>query len=74
MITKTELKKAKKEIGLLDRDDIAKITGWSQRTVRRLMNEPEFPIIQKGRKKQVLLQDLRDYLSYRGRTTKGTTR
>ncbi len=73
MITKTELKKAKKEIGLLDRDDIAKITGWSQRTVRKLMNEPEFPIIQKGRKKQVLLQDLRDYLSYK-RTTKPQTR
>ncbi len=73
MITKTELRKAKKEIGLLDRDDIAKITGWSQRTVRKLMNEPEFPIIQKGRKKQVLLQDLRDYLSYK-RTTKPQTR
>ena len=73
MITKTELKKAKKEIGLLDRDDLAKITGWSQRTVRKLMNEPEFPIIQKGRKKQVLLQDLRDYLSYK-RTTKPQTR
>lgn len=73
MITKTELKKAKKEIRLLDRDDIAKITGWSQRTVRKLMNEPEFPIIQKGRKKQVLLQDLRDYLSYK-RTTKPQTR
>lgn len=73
-MNKTEIDNAKKEIGLLDRDDIAQITGWSQRTVRQLMNEPEFPIIQKGRKKQVLLQDLRDYLSYRGRTTKDTTR
>lgn len=73
MITETELKKAKKEIGLLDRDDIAQITGWSQRTVRQLMNEKEFPLIRRGKKKQVLLQDLRDYLSYK-RTTKDTTR
>lgn len=73
MITETELKKAKKEMGLLDRDDIAQITGWSQRTVRQLMNEKEFPLIRRGKKKQVLLQDLRDYLSYK-RTTKDTTR
>ncbi len=72
-MNKTELKKAKKELGLLDRNDIAQVTGWSQRTVRQLMNEKEFPLIQKGRKKQVLLQDLRDYLSYK-RTTNGTTR
>lgn len=72
-MNKTEIEKARYQLGLLDKQDIVAITGWNEKTVAKLMSQSDFPAIELGRKKQVLLQDLQDYLSYK-RTTKDTTR
>lgn len=53
------------DIKLLTIEDIEDITGWSTETIRRIMNEKDFPVIKIGKKNQVLAESFKEYLSTR---------
>ena len=55
----------KEEIKLLTIEDIENITGWSNATVLRVMQQPDFPAIKIGKENQVLLESFKEYLSER---------
>lgn len=57
----------KDEIILLDIDDIMHITGWGENSVRKIMKEKDFPLLQIGKKNQVLLESFKEYLIKRGK-------
>lgn len=45
--------------------DIQKMTGWSEKTVQKLFNDPEFPATDLGRNKLVEAHALINYFSKR---------
>ena len=59
-----------KEIILLDKEAIAKITGWGSRAINNLFQDENFPAIKVGQKNQVELDAFKTYLSQR-RTIRG---
>lgn len=55
-----------REIILLDKEDIRKITGWGKNTVDRIFSKDEyFPTITIGKKQIVLLEAFKEYLKVR---------
>lgn len=61
---------ARKELIMLDMQDVMDITGWCENVVRQTFAYDEnFPAIKKGKKYQVELNAFKDYLSQR-RTNK----
>lgn len=64
-ITEEEIQQFKKELKLLDVSDVMKITGWAEATVRAIMQEDDFPVIKIGKKNQVSLDGLKEYLKHR---------
>lgn len=53
------------KIVLLTIEDIEKITGWSPRTINKVMASPDFPVLKIGKKNQVLLESFKKYLEPR---------
>ena len=45
--------------------DVARMTGWSEKTVQKLFNDPKFPMTDFGRGKGVLEKALIEYFSVR---------
>ena len=45
--------------------DIQEMTGWSEKTVKKLFNDPKFPSADYGRTKVVEVHALIDYFSKR---------
>lgn len=51
---------------LLNIADVAKLTGWSEATVRTVMTEEaDFPVIKIGKENQVSLSALKEWLNHR---------
>ena len=46
-------------------DDVAKLTGWSERVIRKLFNDPSFPTSDYGKMKIVEAHALIDFFSSR---------
>lgn len=53
------------EIVLLSTNDVKELTGWGIRTVRKVMNEKDFPLIKIGRKNQVEKSAFKEYLNHK---------
>lgn len=53
------------EIRLLNKFDVAKITGWHPDTVMKLFEDKEFPVIKIGKENQVEETALKNYLQTR---------
>lgn len=69
-MTKEQKEIAKKEIILLDINDVMELTGWSENVVKKTFaHDKDFPTIKKGKKSQVELTSLKRYFSER-RTNK----
>lgn len=63
-MTKEQKEFVKRELILLDIQDVTELTGWSEGVVRRTFAyDNEFPSIKKGKKYQVELNSLKEYLS-----------
>lgn len=45
--------------------DVARLTGWSEKTVQRMFNDPKFPMADFGKGKVVLEKALIEYFSVR---------
>lgn len=61
-----ELMKLKKELGLLNVQEISFITNWSNSTILKLMDEDEeLPAIKIGKENQVTFDALKEYLQHR---------
>ena len=52
-------------IKLLNKFDVAKMTGWHPDTVRKLFDDEEFPVIKIGKENQVEETALKKYLQTR---------
>lgn len=59
------LKKQKEDLGLLNTEDVMNITGWGKHTVDNMMAEEDFPLLQIGKKNEVLFDALKEYLMHR---------
>ena len=69
-MTKEQKEIVKKEIILLDAEDVMEVTGWSINVVKyTFAHDEDFPTIKKGKKNQVELEALKKYLGKR-RTNK----
>lgn len=69
-MTKEQKEIVKKEIILLDIEDVMELTGWSKNVVKNTFaHDEDFPAIKKGKKNQVELNSLKRYLGKR-RTNK----
>ena len=65
-MTKEQNETAKKEFILLDIKDVMQLTGWSENIVRNLFAyNKDFPAIKIGKKYQVELSSLKNYLGER---------
>ena len=60
-----ELKEMKRALGLLNVDEVMFVTGWGDTTVRKIMDDEEFPALKIGKENQVSFQALREYVSTR---------
>lgn len=66
IMTKFQLQIATKEIILLDKEDVKILTGWGENTINKLFaNNKAFPAIRIGKKYQVELGALKEYLKNR---------
>lgn len=54
---------AKDSLNLLTIKDVVEISGWSEETVRKLFRKENFPSIDYGKKKLVVADALKEYLS-----------
>lgn len=54
---------AKNALNLLTIKDVVEIFGWSEETVRKLFRKDDFPSITYGKKKLVVADALKEYLS-----------
>ncbi len=54
---------AKNLLNLLTIKDVVEIFGWSEETVRKLFRKDDFPSITYGKKKLVVADALKEYLS-----------
>ena len=62
---------AETQIVMLDMGDVMELTGWCEQVVRNIFAyDKNFPAIKKGKKYQVELSALKEYLKQR-RTNKG---
>ena len=69
-MTKEQKQIAYTELIMLDIEDVQQLTGWCENVVRNTFAyDKNFPAIKKGKKYQVELYALKDYLSQR-RTNK----
>lgn len=65
-MTKTQKDIANKQLIMLDMRDVMEITGWCEKVVRNLFAyDDDFPAVKKGKKYQVELNALKEYLSQR---------
>lgn len=65
-MTKEQKEIATKEVIMLDMQDVMELTSWCENVVRNTFAYDEnFPAIKKGKKYQVELSALKDYLSKR---------
>ena len=55
----------KQELGLLNIEDIINITGWAEATVKKLMEDDEFPTLKIGKNNQVQFEAFKEYLMHR---------
>lgn len=55
----------KQELNLLDIEEIMAVTGWGDITVRKIMEDSDFPTIKIGKKNQVSFEALKEYLKHR---------
>lgn len=70
-MTKEQKEIVKKEIILLDKEDVMELTGWCENVVdRTFAHDVEFPAIKKGKKCQVELGAFKKYLSQRRKNSK----
>lgn len=61
-----KLQKMKEDLHLLNVQEVSYITGWSDSTVRDVMNdEKDFPVIKIGRENQVSFEGLKEWLTHR---------
>jgi len=64
--TKEQEEIVKKELILLDMEDVIKITGWCKKVVYNMFaHDKDFPAIKKGKKYLVELNALKKYFSER---------
>ena len=69
-MTKEQREIVKKEIILLDTQDVIELTGWSKVVVKNIFAyDEDFPTIKKGRKNLVEMSALKKYFERR-RTSK----
>lgn len=54
---------ARNSLNLLTIKDVVEISGWSEETVRKLFRKEDFPSINYGKKKLVVADALKEYLS-----------
>lgn len=54
---------ARNSLNLLTIKDVVEISGWSEETVRKLFRKDDFPSITYGKKKLVVTDALKEYLS-----------
>jgi len=65
-MTKEQKLILEKELILLDMSDVMNITGWCENVVRKIFAyDKDFPAIKKGKKYQVELNALKEYLKQR---------
>ena len=43
--------------------DLVRMTGWSNKTIQRLFNDPQFPAVQHGKRRLIERNDLIRYFS-----------
>ena len=61
-----ELKELKRNIRLLNIEEVSYITNWSKATILKIMEiDKDFPVIKIGKENQVLKDALKEYLSIR---------
>lgn len=60
-----KIQQLKNELKLLDVEEVMAVTGLGEKTVREMMTEEDFPLIQIGRKYQVTFDALKEYLQHR---------
>ena len=53
------------EIRFYTPKDVARMTGWSEKTVLKMFNDPKFPSADFGRNKVIEADALRNYFSTR---------
>ena len=58
------------EIRFYTPKDVARITGWSEKTVLKMFNDPKFPSADFGRNKVIEADALRNYFSTRHEKSK----
>lgn len=65
-MTKEQKEIVKKELIMLDINDVMEVTGWGECVVKKTFAyDKEFPAIKKGKKYQVELNSLKEYLKKR---------
>lgn len=58
------------EIRFYTPKDVARMTGWSEKTVLKMFNDPKFPAADFGRNKIIEADALRNYFSTRHEKSK----
>lgn len=58
------------EIRFYTPKDVARMTGWSEKTVLKMFNDPKFPSADFGRNKVIEADALRNYFSTRHEKSK----
>ena len=58
------------EIRFYTPKDVARMTGWSEKTVLKMFNDPKFPSADFGRNKVIEADPLRNYFSTRHEKSK----
>ena len=58
------------EIRFYTPKDVARMTGWSEKTVLKMFNDPKFPSADFGRNKVIEADALRNYFSTRHENSK----
>lgn len=64
-MSEEKIQEMKQDLNLLDIEDVMKLTGWGETTVREIMTDEDFPTLKIGKKNQVSFEALKEYLRYR---------
>ena len=51
------------QLVLYSESDLVRMTGWSEKTIQKLFNDPQFPVVQHGRRRLVERNALISYFS-----------
>ena len=62
------------QIVLYSESDLVRMTGWSEKAIQRLFNDPQFPVVQHGRRRLVERNALISYFSVKRSKDKGSKR